>query len=235
MAYLEQVFTDPPLLPPNDDSRNLIQGLQAENSLHMELRTLTFAFLAPKKFKSMEVFQKYKDVNSACPCSSQKRKEIDFYSRYLSEGISKDQIYSAYIAWNKQFEELNKALEDRITVVAERQVYMAGSAISLVDIAWFVNCDRLIKCGYPLSDHPALFAWYSRLVQLESFQKETILPLPLKKKAQRLRIKQTLLRQTMKDVVRQKQKPGKKSREKSKEKSKVVPQVILVSQSKNPN
>jgi len=45
-----------------------------------------------------------------------------------------------------------------------------GDRISIVDISWFVNLQRLEKMGYPLSRYPELFQYYQRLQSRPAFK-----------------------------------------------------------------
>mmetsp|Transcript_41227 Transcript_41227/g.54241 ORF Transcript_41227/g.54241 Transcript_41227/m.54241 type:complete len:296 (+) Transcript_41227:43-930(+) len=207
MQYLENKFPDPPLLPMDDFERDLMMNqLKEEDNLHMELRALTFAFLAPKKMNSLLKFTNYKNKIHPSPIANQRSKDVKFYEDYINKGITPEQIVSAYNAWREKFSELNGKLNDN-----SPSNYMAGSKLSLLDIAWFVNVDRLQKCGYPVSHHPRLLEWYNGLLSShEGFKEETQLPRMLQFKAVKLRIKQKIQKKAMLDIVNM-QKRKKKS------------------------
>jgi len=202
MQYLESLYPNPPLLPVDQDQKDLmIQQLESENNLHLELRILTFAFLSPKKVGSLLKFANYKRKISPEPLSGKKEHEISFYENYLKNGITNEQIISAFNAWRLKFSELNGLL-----LAQENGKYFSGDdQISLLDIAWFINCDRLKKCGYPLDHHPRLWKWYNDVIKIEGFKPETKMPSKMKRKVAFLHFKQFLQHKRLSDVVKLKQ------------------------------
>ena len=50
--------------------------------------------------------------------------------------------------------------------------YLLGDRLTLPDISWFITLFRLERAGYPLAEHPKLAAYFVRISQRPSFQRE---------------------------------------------------------------
>ena len=50
--------------------------------------------------------------------------------------------------------------------------YLLGDRLTLLDISWFITLFRLERAGYPLAEHPKLAAYFVRISQRPSFQRE---------------------------------------------------------------
>jgi glutathione S-transferase len=61
-----------------------------------------------------------------------------------------------------------QALDERLASNA----YLLGDRLSLLDVSWFITIYRLERAGYPLDEHPRLAAYFSRILQRPSFQRE---------------------------------------------------------------
>ena len=53
-----------------------------------------------------------------------------------------------------------------------RSTYLLGDRLTLLDISWFITLFRLERAGYPLAEHPKLAAYFVRISQRPSFQRE---------------------------------------------------------------
>jgi glutathione S-transferase len=134
IQYVDEIFASPErsLLPSSEEERKEMQVLlDLENSLHNDLRTVTFTYLAP-------------DTKNR---ASETKHTYDFVGRFHN-------------AFTK--------LDDRLS----ENAYLLGDRFSLLDISWFITLFRLKRAGYPLSKHPHLSAYFSRMSHRSSFRKE---------------------------------------------------------------
>ena len=66
--------------------------------------------------------------------------------------------------FHSAFEALDKQLSS--------STYLLGDRLTLLDISWFITLFRLERAGYPLAEHPKLAAYFVRISQRSSFQRE---------------------------------------------------------------
>ena len=66
--------------------------------------------------------------------------------------------------FHSAFEALDKQLSS--------STYLLGDRLTLLDISWFITLFRLERAGYPLAEHPKLAAYFVRISQRPSFQRE---------------------------------------------------------------
>ena len=75
--------------------------------------------------------------------------------------------------FHSAFEALDKQLSS--------STYLLGDRLTLLDISWFITLFRLERAGYPLAEHPKLAAYFVRISQRSSFQREIKAgPLPMR-------------------------------------------------------
>jgi glutathione S-transferase len=81
------------------------------------------------------------------------------------------------LAFIGRFHDAFQALDERLT----SNTYLLGDRLTLLDISWFITLFRLERAGYPLAEHPRLAAYFSRISQRSSFQREINSgPLPMR-------------------------------------------------------
>lgn len=176
LAYLDASFAQPRLIP-QEQHDDIMASLKIEDDLHLDLRTLTMRFVIPKKLaqKSPQAIKAYaEDAGTvAGQIDPHKDKELKFWRDYAKQGVTDEQ---ASVSLHK-FKTIYDELEARL----QRQAYLAGDDLSLMDIAWFIYTDRLNDAAYPFSRvHPKIFSWYQKLKQRPEFAKEVRTPMPLK-------------------------------------------------------
>jgi len=172
ITYLEGTFPQPRLIPAGRENeiRNL---LRHEDDLHLDLRTLSFRFVyAPEKpRKSVEDLKKYSAGSGTVggKKDAEIAKQIDFWTRYATNGISDQAARESAMKFRQAFGDLEQWLAGR--------PYLLGDAPTVLDIAWFVYVDRLTLAAYPFARlHPRVSAWFLKLKQQPEFAKEIELP-----------------------------------------------------------
>ena len=179
LTYLESVYPEPRLIPPGSEEK-VAELLKHEDDLHLDLRALSFRFVfnPPHDPKSPEELEVYASTGSGTVNGQKDGRvgvEIDFWKRYSDEGITDEVAQSAAAKFRKVFSELDESLTD--------QEYLLADGLSVLDIAWFIYCNRLSLAGYPIARlHPNLGAWYARLEAMPEIAKEIALPPPVKEK-----------------------------------------------------
>jgi glutathione S-transferase len=166
LQYLDYLPSRKPSFFPQTDAESEIvdASLKLEDSLHMELRTLTMGFMLPGSLvkKSKETLERYEKEGAADPSRA---REVEWWRDFAENGISKEMAQAAAAAYRDAFDGLEAQLDDG--------PWLLGDRMSVLDIAWFISANRLALAGYPLSHHPKLFKWYQRLKRRPIFAKET--------------------------------------------------------------
>ncbi len=176
LVYLEKAFPAPSLIP-EAIYDEIIEGLQQEDDLHLDIRTITMryvlpGFLARKKPASLEEFAN-DDGTINGKMDPHKQVEIEFWRNMAEHGITDEQIRTSTGKLKAVFDELERRLMC--------QPYIAGNSISLLDIAWFIYAFRLDMAGYPLARlHPSVYRWFADLLPRDEFAHEVAVPPPLK-------------------------------------------------------
>jgi len=143
--------------PSNPEAKEL---LDLEDGLHSDLRLLTVKF-GPLSLKSTKHINHYEANGIA---DEYRQREVSWWREKSQQGITSDEISRAC----QNFCEIFGVLDDRLSA----KTWLMGERISIVDIAWFANIQRLVMLGYPLKHHPNLFRYYKRLLARASFKAE---------------------------------------------------------------
>lgn len=137
------------------------QLLDAEDSLHGDLRLLTIRF-GPLTIKNQNQIDAQQNNGSY----NEKRKlEVEWWRDISENGIREADIVGAVARFRDTFTQLDKRLA--------QQQWLMDDRMSIVDISWFVNIQRLVRLGYPLSRHRNLFLFYGRLAARPSFKADS--------------------------------------------------------------
>ena len=158
-------------LPQDEAERGRVrESLDLEDSLHMDLRTVTMGVLVPVNAagKSEKELERYENAGAK---DASRDKEIAWWRAQRERGVPHEMIREAAANYARAFETLEEALADR--------EWLIGDRISVLEIAWFINVHRLTMAGYPLERHPRLAAHYERLLQRPAFAAEIAVPGPL--------------------------------------------------------
>lgn len=140
------------------------QLLDLEESLHMDLRLLTIEFgpLSLKSKDSIDAQEKNGNFDA------KRAHEVEWWREKAENGISDSETCAAAKNFSTAFNKLDQRLAE--------QPWIMGDKISIIDISWFPNVQRLINMGYPMSRHKNLSAYYQRLISRPSFKAELSQP-----------------------------------------------------------
>ena len=176
VSYLDDRFETPKLIPAQQ-RESVLEQLNAENDLHLDLRTLTFGFSLPKFLvgKPPEALDALASSEGTVEGKkdSHKKVQLAFWRDLAKQGITPEQATHSVERFKRKFTSLEAQLAD--------QGFLLGDRISIVDIVWFIYAHRLKSTGYPFNRlHPGLEAWYQSLLSRPEIAKEVADPLPLK-------------------------------------------------------
>ena len=170
LTYLEEAFPEPALIP-QSKAEQLHALLKREDDLHLDIRALTMRFVFPsfltkRPEKDIATYEASGSGTIGGEPDPHRKVEAEFWREMNRHGKSTDQ--QAKRACDRFSEALN-AFEPQLS----QDDYLLGSAVSLVDIAWYIYARRLIAAGYPMhSKHPAVGAWFDRLHAKPDFREE---------------------------------------------------------------
>jgi glutathione S-transferase len=194
LDYLEQLYPEPPLMPAQQ-SAELAALLQAEDDLHVDLRNLTMRFTAPAKLmqRSEEQFSGSGTVGGEP--DSHKAEELEYWRNFAAnQGIADSQVIESASRFKHELDRLERSLQ--------ANSFLLGDTVSLADIAWFININRILLAGYPLQRlHPRLWAWRQRLLQIPAFAHEAEAPLLQTLMAKTIWLRDKFRRKTLVDIA----------------------------------
>ncbi|MDX1735173.1 MAG: glutathione S-transferase family protein [Halioglobus sp.] len=199
LDYLEQLYPEPPLIPAQH-AAELTELLQTEDQLHVDLRNLTMRFTAPSKLmqRSKEQLQQYQSAGTGMVGGEpdpHKAEELEYWRTFAAnQGITDAQVVESTARFKQEL--------DKLEIRLASASYLLGDAVSLADIAWFINVNRILLAGYPLQRlHPRLWDWRQRLLTIPAFAREAKAPLPQAVIAQALSLRDRLRRKTLVDIA----------------------------------
>ena len=175
MQYIESVNTDVVLFP-NEYINEIIESLEYEDSLHIDLRTLTFRFIVPHKLgkKDLKLLDKKENFKGTIQgdLDRNKQKEIDFWKQHYKNGITDDQVIKSANNFIVALDKLEKKLCEN--------KYILNDNLSILDIAWFISINRIIIAGFPVKyNYPNIKAWFQMLSSDKRFSREVKGNMPL--------------------------------------------------------
>tara|TARA_B110000003_G_scaffold95938_1_gene98108 strand:+ start:723 stop:1583 length:861 start_codon:yes stop_codon:yes gene_type:complete len=176
VSYLDDRFKTPKLIPAQQ-RESVLEQLNAENDLHLDLRTLTFGFSLPKFLvgKPPEALDTLASSGGTVEGKkdSHKQAQLAFWRDLAKQGITPEQATNSVERFKRKFTSLEAQLAN--------QEFLLGDRITIIDIVWFIYAHRLKSTGYPFKRlHPGLEAWYQSLMYRPEIAKEVTDPLPLK-------------------------------------------------------
>ena len=168
MQYIESVNTDVVLFP-NEHINEIIESLEYEDSLHIDLRTLTFRFIVPHKLgkKDLKLLDEKENFKGTIQgdLDRNKQKEIDFWKQHYKNGITDDQVIKSANNFIVALDKLEKKLCEN--------KYILNDNLSILDVAWFISINRIIIAGFPVKyNYPNIKAWFQMLSDDKRFSTE---------------------------------------------------------------
>jgi glutathione S-transferase len=178
IVLLDERFPESKLVPTGLEDQ-LVTLLRHEDDLHLDLRTITFRFTQPrgKEPRSKETLKNYEKRGTGTvrgKVDSHKERELEFWRGAANNGITDQAVRSAAGKFRVALEDLNSKLQDNR--------YLIGDELSVLDVAWVIYVNRLVRCGYPLKElHPRVDEWYWALRNRPDFDAELQVPADVQK------------------------------------------------------
>jgi glutathione S-transferase len=173
IQLLDQKFPETKLIPEGFENQ-MSELLHHEDSLHLDLRTLTFRFTQPrgKDPRSPEDLKNYREGGSGTvqgKADPHKDTEIEFWETAAGNGITDKAVEISAGRFKAALDDLDQKLADA--------PYLLGESISILDIAWVIYANRLVRCGYPLERlHPRVNTWFWPMRERPEIIKEISVP-----------------------------------------------------------
>ena len=197
MAYLDDVYKDNKLFP-IDLIDEINKDLAFEDSLHHDLRRLTFRYIIPhalgkKNPSTIDAKEQFEGTIQG-KADENKSKEILFWKNHYQNGITDDEIIESANKFKNIYEDFDKTLKN--------QKYLKGNEFTVVDLAWYVSTKRLAMAGIPIEKYKNVQKWFSNLDNDENFKKEIKIDIPIKIIAAAIKIINKIKRTYVTDLVK---------------------------------
>ena len=197
MAYLDDVYKDNKLFP-IDLIDEINKDLAFEDSLHHDLRRLTFRYIIPhalgkKNPSTIDAKEQFEGTIQG-KADENKSKEILFWKNHYQNGITDDEIIESANKFKNIYEDFDKTLKN--------QKYLKGDEFTVVDLAWYVSTKRLAMAGIPIEKYKNVQKWFSNLDNDENFKKEIKIDIPIKIIAVAIKIINKIKRTYVTDLVK---------------------------------
>ena len=197
MAYLDDVYKDNKLFP-IDLIDEINKDLAFEDSLHHDLRRLTFRYIIPhalgkKNPSTIDAKEQFEGTIQG-KADENKSKEILFWKNHYQNGITDDEIIESANKFKNIYEDFDKTLKN--------QKYLKGDEFTVVDLAWYVSTKRLAMAGIPIEKYKNVQKWFSNLDNDENFKKEINIDMPIKIIAVAIKIINKIKRTYVTDLVK---------------------------------
>lgn len=197
MAYLDDVYKDNKLFP-IDLIDEINKDLAFEDSLHHDLRRLTFRYIIPhalgkKNPSTIDTKEQFEGTIQGKP-DENKSKEILFWKNHYQNGITDGEIIESANKFKNIYEDFDKTLKN--------QKYLKGDEFTVVDLAWYVSTKRLAMAGIPIEKYKNVQKWFSNLDNDENFKKEIKIDIPIKFIAVAIKIINKIKRTYVTDLVK---------------------------------
>ena len=197
MAYLDDVYKDNKLFP-IDLIDEINKDLAFEDSLHHDLRRLTFRYIIPhalgkKNPSTIDAKEQFEGTIQG-KADENKSKEILFWKNHYQNGITDDEIIESANKFKNIYEDFDKTLKN--------QKYLKGDEFTVVDLAWYVSTKRLTMAGIPIEKYKNVQKWFSNLDNDENFKKEIKIDIPIKIIAVAIKIINKIKRTYVTDLVK---------------------------------
>ena len=197
MAYLDDVYKDNKLFP-IDLIDEINKDLAFEDSLHHDLRRLTFRYIIPhalgkKNPSTIDAKEQFEGTIQG-KADENKSKEILFWKNHYQNGITDDEIIESANKFKNIYEDFDKTLKN--------QKYLKGDEFTVVDLAWYVSTKRLAMAGIPIGKYKNVQKWFSNLDNDANFKKEIKIDIPIKIIAVAIKIINKIKRTYVTDLVK---------------------------------
>ena len=197
MRYLDEIFNDRRLFPLHiiDEISN---DLEFEDSLHHDLRRLTFRYIIPHKLvkkdlKKLSFKASYKGTINGKE-DEHKDRELLFWKNHYKNGITDDEVIESA----NKFKEIYTKFDNQL----KKYKYLKGHEFTIVDLAWYVSTKRLSTAGIPINKYENVKRWFDDLENDKRFSNEIKIDGPIVLFKQILKIKNKLMGKYLTDLVK---------------------------------
>ena len=197
MMHLDEKFTNNKLYP-DDKFDEIVSDLAFEDSLHHDLRRLTFRYIIPhslgkKDLKKLSFKESYIGTINGKE-DEHKERELLFWKNHYDNGITdKEVIESA-----SKFKEIYKKFDSQL----QTNKYLKGNKFTIVDLAWYVSTKRLFSAGIPINKYENVKRWFNDLDSDKRFSNEIKIDGPIVLFKQILKIKNKMMGKYLTDLVK---------------------------------
>ena len=197
MMHLDEKFTNNKLYP-DDKFDEIVSDLAFEDSLHHDLRRLTFRYIIPhslgkKDLKKLSFKESYIGTINGKE-DEHKERELLFWKNHYDNGITdKEVIESA-----SKFKEIYTKFDSQL----QTNKYLKGNKFTIVDLAWYVSTKRLFTAGIPINKYENVKRWFNDLDSDKRFSNEIKIDGPIVLFKQILKIKYKMMGKYLTDLVK---------------------------------
>ena len=197
MMHLDEKFTNNKLYP-DDKFDEIVSDLAFEDSLHHDLRRLTFRYIIPhslgkKDLKKLSFKESYIGTINGKE-DEHKERELLFWKNHYDNGITdKEVIESA-----SKFKEIYTKFDSQL----QTNKYLKGNKFTIVDLAWYVSTKRLFSAGIPIDKYENVNRWFDDLDSDKRFSNEIKIDGPIVLFKQILKIKNKMMGKYLTDLVK---------------------------------
>ena len=197
MMHLDEKFTNNKLYP-DDKFDEIVSDLAFEDSLHHDLRRLTFRYIIPhslgkKDLKKLSFKESYIGTINGKE-DEHKERELLFWKNHYDNGITdKEVIESA-----SKFKEIYIKFDSQL----QTNKYLKGNKFTIVDLAWYVSTKRLFSAGIPINKYENVKRWFDDLDSDKRFSNEIKIDGPIVLFKQILKIKNKMMGKYLTDLVK---------------------------------
>ena len=198
VTLLEQRVAGVKLIPAGMEDQ-VAELLHHEDDLHLDLRTLTFRFTQPRGRapKSAEALAEYRSGGSGTVggvIDANKAREIAFWESLAEHGITDEAVRTSAGRFRTALDQLDATLASN--------PYLLGDALCVLDIAWFIYVNRLLRCTYPIERlHPNVIVWFEKLRAMPQFSSEITVPPDVQAATEENHRRQAAEKQSLCDVT----------------------------------
>ena len=197
MMYLDEKFPQNKLFPDNIFDE-IVSDLAFEDSLHHDLRRLTFRYIIPHKLgkkdhKKLSFKASYKGTINGKE-DEHKDRELLFWKNHYNYGITDDEVIESA----NKFKEIYTKFDNQL----QKYKYLKGHEFTIVDLAWYVSTKRLFTAGVPINRYENVKRWFDDLENDKRFSNEIKIDGPIILFKQLLKIKNKMKGKYLTDLVK---------------------------------
>ena len=197
MMYLDKKFPKNKLFPDNMFDE-IVSDLAFEDSLHHDLRRLTFRYIIPHKLgkkdlKKLSFKASYKGTINGKE-DEHKDRELLFWKNHYKYGITDDEVIESA----NKFKEIYTKFDNQL----QKYKYLKGHEFTIVDLAWYVSTKRLFTAGVPINRYENVKRWFDDLENDKRFSNEIKIDGPIILFKQILKIKNKMKGKYLTDLVK---------------------------------